>query len=68
VATPSSIARVYVPPDVCLTARALIAALRKMSNATIEQAVDALICELDARAGDPDAEPDPDEHSEEGSE
>ena len=52
--------RVRLPSDVVLTSRSLVAIGRKLATDEIGRLVDALIDELDARAGDPDDEPDHD--------
>lgn len=53
--------RLRVPAEIVLTARALVGAGRKLADAELEAVIEGLIDELDARAGDPDLEPDDDE-------
>ena len=49
--------RIRVPAETVLTPRVLVGAGRKLSDAELEQVIDALIAEMDARTGDPDLEP-----------
>lgn len=60
-----AINRVFIPSDTILTPLVLVGAIRKLPTSEIENAVDALICELDRRCPDPDIELEADEESDE---
>lgn len=59
-----AIRRVIVPSGITLTPRVLLGALQKMPTPYIEDAIEHLLTELDARCGGSDDEPEPVEDTE----